>query len=62
MDKRYKFPAICPYCKGHSDWLFPPNETGQHFVDCEHCGKTYVILIDVEPKTLCVYALVPQKE
>lgn len=61
MDKRYKFPATCPYCNNQSDWLFSANETGQHFVDCEHCGRTYAISIDVEPKTTGVFALVPPK-
>lgn len=59
-DNRYKFPAQCPYCHNHTDWLLPANEIGQHLVDCEHCGKTYVISINLKPETVCVYALVPQ--
>ena len=60
MDRRLYFPAKCPYCKEHTEWLFAANDTGQHFVECEHCGETYVILIDVVPKTVCVYALIKQ--
>jgi transcription elongation factor Elf1 len=61
-DNRYKFPANCPYCRKHSDLLFGPNQTGENFVDCEHCGRTYAIKIILKPETVCVYALVAQKE
>ncbi len=56
---RYKFPAICPYCNKHSDWLFGAEKIGENFVGCVHCGKTYAILINLIPETVCTYSLVP---
>ena len=61
MSKRYFFPATCPYCKKESVWLFSADKVGENFVDCEHCGEKYAVLIDLVPRTVCVYALVPQK-
>ena len=61
MDNTYKFPATCPYCNRESVWLFSVDEVGQNFVDCEYCGITYVILINLVPETVCVYELVPKK-
>ena len=58
---RYKFPAKCPYCKEESTWLFERYREGENFVDCEHCGETYVIKIKFVPETVGVYALVPQE-
>jgi len=59
MDRKYKFPATCPYCGEHTDWPLSIVDIGEQlgFVECDHCGKTYAIKIELIPNTIGVYAL-----
>lgn len=61
-NNRIAFTAQCPYCKERSNWLFAITDIGNRdtLVDCEHCGKTYMIEIALAGVVNKTYALVEQ--
>ena len=53
---RYNFEAICPYCKKRT--IHSIEETGDIFIDCAHCGRTYVVRVLIKPQVVRTYTLV----